>query len=84
MAGPLKNPKHETFVQLLLRGESIIDAHERAGFARSDANSSRLKANPKVAERLAKLQGEIAEKTMTTVDRGGSLLLLASRRRNRG
>ena len=68
MAGPLKNPKHETFVQLLLQGESIIDAHERAGFARSDANSSRLKANPKVAERLAELQSEIADKTVTTVE----------------
>jgi hypothetical protein len=65
---PLKNPRHETFVQLLLQGESIIDAHERAGFARSDANSSRLKANPKVAERLAELQSAIAEKTVTTVE----------------
>jgi hypothetical protein len=68
MTGPLKNPKHEHFVQLLLQGESIIDAHERAGFARSDANSSRLKANPKVAQRLAGLQSEIAEKTVTTVE----------------
>jgi hypothetical protein len=66
--GPLKNPKHETFVQLLLQGETAIDAHERAGFARSDANSSRLKANPKVAERLAELQSEITEKTVTTVE----------------
>jgi hypothetical protein len=65
---PLKNPKHETFVQLLLQGENATDAHERAGFARSDANSSRLKANPKVAERLAELQSEIAEKTVTTVE----------------
>jgi hypothetical protein len=68
MAGPLKNPKHETFVQLLLQGENATDAHERAGFARSDANSSRLKANPKVAERLAELQSAIAEKTVTTVE----------------
>ena len=68
MTGPLRNPKHETFVQLLLQGETAIDAHERAGFARSDANSSRLKANPKVTERLAELQSEIAEKTVTTVE----------------
>jgi hypothetical protein len=68
MTGPLKNPKHETFVQLLLQGETAIDAHEKAGFARSDANSSRLKANPKVAARLAELQSEIAKETVTTVE----------------
>jgi phage terminase small subunit len=59
--------KHERFVQLLLQGESITDAHERAGFARSDANSSRLKSHPKVAERLAELQGEIAGENKITV-----------------
>jgi hypothetical protein len=65
---PLKNPKHETFVQLLLQGETAIDAHERVGYRRSDANSSRLKSHPRVAARLAELQSEIAEKTVTTVE----------------
>ena len=61
MAGPLRNHRHEAFVQLLLKGESAIDAHEKAGFARSDANSSRLKASPRVRERLGELQSEIAK-----------------------
>jgi hypothetical protein len=68
MAGPLRNTRHERFCQLLLQGESAIDAHEKAGFARSDANSSRLKANPKVAERLAELQSEVAKETKVTVE----------------
>jgi phage terminase small subunit len=64
---PLRNTRHEKFCQFLLQGETAIDAHEKAGFARSDANSSRLKANPKVAERLAELQNEVAGENKITV-----------------
>jgi hypothetical protein len=64
----LKNPKHEAFVQLLLQGESAIDAHERVGYRRDDGNSARLKASPKVQERLAELQNAVAEKTQVTVE----------------
>ena len=68
MAGPLKNPKHETFVQLLLQGETATDAHERAGYARDDGNAARLAKNGKVVERLTELQNAVAEKTVTTVE----------------
>jgi phage terminase small subunit len=64
---PLRNTRHEKFCQFLLQGETAIDAHEKAGFARSDANSSRLKANAKVAERLAELQNEVAGENKITV-----------------
>lgn len=67
MTGPLRNTRHEAFVQLLLQGEIAIDAHEKAGFVRDDGNSARLKASPKVQERLAELQAEIAGATKVTV-----------------
>jgi hypothetical protein len=36
---PLNNNRHERFVQLLLQGESAIDAHEHAGYWRDDGNA---------------------------------------------
>jgi hypothetical protein len=68
MAGPLRNPRHETFVQLLLQGETATDAHEKAGYARDDANATRLAKNPAVIERLTELQSAVAEKTQVTVE----------------
>jgi phage terminase small subunit len=68
MVGPLRNHRHEAFCQFLMQGESVIDAHARAGFARSDANSSRLKSRPKVAARLAELQAEVAKENKVTVE----------------
>jgi phage terminase small subunit len=68
MTGPLKNARHEAFVRGLLEGKSATDAHEQAGFIHDDANAARLKANPKVQERLAELQAEIAETSKVTVD----------------
>ena len=68
MAGPLRNPRHETFVQLLLQGETATDAHEKAGYARDDANATRLAKNPAVVERLTELQSAVAEKTQVTVE----------------
>jgi phage terminase small subunit len=56
MSGPLKNPRHERFVQFLLEGESATDAHEHAGYTRDDGNAARLRANPRVVERLTELQ----------------------------
>jgi hypothetical protein len=46
---------------------AFLDAYEAAGYARDDANASRLKANPKVAARLAELQAEVAAETTVTV-----------------
>jgi hypothetical protein len=68
MRGPLKNTKHERFVQLLLQGETAVDAHEHAGYTRDDGNATRLRANPKVQERLAELQSEVAKDTKVTVE----------------
>jgi hypothetical protein len=68
MSRPLRNPRHEKFVQLLLKGKSAVDAHEEAGFIRDDGNAARLKANPNVAKRLAELQAEIAETTKVTTE----------------
>jgi phage terminase small subunit len=64
---PLRNPRHERFIQFLLEGKTALDAYEAAGYARDDANASRLSNNPKVRHRLAELQGEIAAETTVTV-----------------
>jgi hypothetical protein len=67
MSGPLKNPRHERFVALLLQGESAVDAHEHAGYGRDDGNAARLRANPKVVERLTELQSQVAAETQVTI-----------------
>src|SRR5512143_604264 len=64
---PLRNTRHEAFVQYLLQGESATDAHEAAGYTRDDGNATRLAKNPKVMERLAELQAEIAGENKVTV-----------------
>jgi hypothetical protein len=45
---PLRNVKHEQFVQLLLQGKDATDAHEQVGFQRDRGNAARLQRNPKV------------------------------------
>ena len=65
---PLKNHRHEIFVYLLAQGETAVDAHQKAGYARSDANASRLRNNPKVVSRLAELQTEVVKETKITVE----------------
>jgi terminase small subunit-like protein len=69
MSGPLRNTRHEKFVALLLQGESAVDAHEHAGYARDDngANAARLRANPRVAARLAELQEAVSKKTELSI-----------------
>jgi hypothetical protein len=67
MTGPLRNARHERFVQLLLQGENATDAYEGASFKRDDGNATRLAANPKVQARLAELQSQIAGETKITV-----------------
>ena len=65
---PLRNPRHEKFVQLLLEGKTAADAHEQAGYVRDDGNATRLRVNPKVQDRLAELQAEVAKQTKVTVE----------------
>jgi hypothetical protein len=65
---PLRNARHEAFVQHLLEGKTALDAYEAAGFKRDDGNAARLRRNPKVEARLAELQAEIAGATKVTVE----------------
>jgi phage terminase small subunit len=64
---PLRNARHEAFVRGLFEGKTALDSYEAAGFARDDGNAARLRRNPKVEERLAELQAEIAGETKVTV-----------------
>src|SRR5215467_2738845 len=58
----LKNPKHEKFVQNIVRGLSPTEAYNSAGYSRKGAHASaaRLLKNPQVCTRLAELQRVIA------------------------
>jgi len=58
----LKNPKHEKFVQNIVRGLSPTEAYISAGYSRQGAHASaaRLLKNPQVCARLAELQKAIA------------------------
>jgi phage terminase small subunit len=66
MAGPLKNPKHERFVQALIKGETLAAAYVTAGFKPNEKNAARLKKVEGVAARLAELQERVAEKAVIT------------------
>src|SRR5215471_1353989 len=54
----LKNPKHEKFVQNIVRGLSPTEAYISAGYSRNGAHASaaRLLKNPQVCTRLAELR----------------------------
>src|SRR5215471_13759213 len=58
----LKNPKHEKFVQNIVRGLSPKEADISAGYSRQGAHASaaRLLKNKQVCARLAELQSVIA------------------------
>ena len=58
----LKNPKHEKFVQNIVRGLSPTEAYISAGYSCNGAHASaaRLLKNPQVCARLAELQKAIA------------------------
>lgn len=67
MPGPLKNARHETFVQELLKGKTLETAQVAAGFKRNKANAGRMKARPDVAARLAELKERVADKVTSEV-----------------
>jgi phage terminase small subunit len=60
MAGPLRNVRHERFVQALFEGQNATEAYATAGYVKDDGNATRLRNNPKVIERLTELQSEVA------------------------
>jgi phage terminase small subunit len=68
MTGPLRNVRWERFVQALFEGQNATEAYATAGFVKDDGNATRLRANPKVQERLAELQAAVAAKTQVTVE----------------
>jgi len=61
---PLPNPRHEAFVQALLRGETATRAYVTAGYRLNDANAARLNGNERIRARLAHLQRIVTEKVV--------------------
>src|SRR5262245_26338275 len=64
--GPLRNQRHERFVQSLFEGKPASRAFEDAGYAPNDGNAIRLKGNEKVQARLAELQAEAQRNSAVT------------------
>jgi hypothetical protein len=65
---PLRNNRHELFVLALASGKSAVESYTAAGYKWNDGNCIRLKADPKVQERLAELQAEAAKSTEITIE----------------
>lgn len=57
----LSNPKHEAFVQGLLKGLTADAAYEAAGYKPNRFNASRLKTSENVKRRLEELQKTVTE-----------------------
>ena len=68
---PLRNPRHERFVQALFEGKTADEAYIEAGFHENRGNASRLKATESIRNRLAELQEAVAATNEVSV---GSLL----------
>jgi hypothetical protein len=66
--GPLRNPKHEKYCQLLFEGQPQNAAYEAAGYRFHEGNASRLRSNEQVIARLTELQTAAAESTQVTVE----------------
>lgn len=68
---PLPNPRHEAFVQCLLRGESQDAAYASAGYVAHRQNAARMMTNDDIRARLTHLQSKlttmVAEETGVTV-----------------
>lgn len=52
---PLKNQKHEHFVQLLAQAIPVAEAYVQAGYAPDAANANKVAAKPNIKARLAYL-----------------------------
>jgi hypothetical protein len=68
MAGPLKNQGHEKFCLALFAGKPANAAYQEAGYQPDNGNCIRLRANPKIHERLAELQSEVAAEAKVSVE----------------
>lgn len=63
----LTNPKHERFAQELAKGKTADEAYQEAGYAENRGNATRLKANERVASRVAEIQERAAVRAEITV-----------------
>lgn len=70
-AQPLRNQKHERFVQALLSGDCADAAYKAAGYRPNRQNAARLTTNDDIRARLAHLQSlvtaAVVEETAVTV-----------------
>lgn len=63
----LENAKHERFAQELAKGKTADEAYQEAGYAENRGNAIRLKANERVAARVAEILERAAIRTEITV-----------------
>lgn len=64
---PLKNTRHERFAHARVEGETIERAYTAAGYRLHKQNAMRLSARADVAQRIAWLQPQAAERAVETV-----------------
>ena len=64
----LANPKHEIFASELAKGRTLEEAYALAGYAKSRSNASVLRTNQNILDRVAELQGNVAENTQVTIE----------------
>jgi phage terminase small subunit len=55
--------------QELAKGAYITDAHEKAGYSRSDSNASKMAARPDIQARVKEITGKSAELTEISIAR---------------
>jgi phage terminase small subunit len=72
-SAPLTNPRHEAFVQALLKGANATQAYASAGYQPHDSAAARLFGNVRIKARLLHLQGVVTAKvvdltSITTAD----------------
>ncbi|HEX4739198.1 MAG TPA: terminase small subunit [Allosphingosinicella sp.] len=65
----LRNVRHERFVQELVKGKSVTDAYEAAGYVRNASHGYQLRRRPLVAARIDELLGRAAAKAEVNAER---------------
>jgi hypothetical protein len=66
-----RDPRHQRFADLLLRGSSLVDAYLSAGFkctrASANQNAKRLRKNPEVDAYILSIQAAAADDSVLSV-----------------
>lgn len=67
---PLRNPRHETFAQMLALGRTPAQAYQIAGYRAGDpaSSASALRLQEDIAGRVLGLQRTVAERTVVTME----------------